>query len=358
MANQVQYGFIDLLAVFDRRVVDVNVRDINEAVDRTLAEHNRQVNALRDFFAQPVTEPTLRYRSAGVRRLQPADEVARALPTQQAGFYTAGFPLQKGMDALGITYEASRKITVQELNNEIAALRGADVRWVRDHILAALLDNTSWTYPDEQYGDITVVPLANGDSTPYILSAGIDAGSTDDHYSAQTAAIADATDPFDDLYDELMEHTENSGQVVAFFNNSLSGAVRSLAAFEAAGDPNIDEGVNAVRLTGALGMEVPGSLIGYHRGKVWLVEWRALPANTVIAVATGGARALGERTHPEADLQGFRRDAERIDYPWYEQQWARRAGYGAWNRVGAAVRQVSGGDTTYDIPTGYATPMP
>jgi len=64
------------------------------------------------------------------------------------------------------------------------------------------------------------------------------------------------------------------------------------------------------------------------------------------------------RQHPEPELQGFSRQADRNDYPWYEQQWARRAGFGAYNRVGALAYFVAAGDTTYDVPTGYSNPMP
>lgn len=41
-ANTVTYGFYDLKSVFDSQVTSSLIPQINQAVDRTLAEHNRQ----------------------------------------------------------------------------------------------------------------------------------------------------------------------------------------------------------------------------------------------------------------------------------------------------------------------------
>jgi hypothetical protein len=54
-------------------------------------------------------------------------------------------------------------------------------------------------------------------------------------------------------------------------------------------------------------------------------------------------------------LRGFRRVAEREDFPYEEEIWFRRAGFGAWNRVGARVDRIGNG--AYAVPTGYTIPM-
>jgi hypothetical protein len=351
------YGFHTIQHLADQRVNEVGVTVVETAIAAALTEHNRQIDALVSLFAEPTTDYQASYQQAGVRRLQPGDEFARAFPTRAGNHYDTAYPLQRGLDALGFTYESSIKATVAEVQMKTAEMMMADARWMRDHILAAILDNTSWTFTDDQYGSLTVKPMANGDTDTYLVAAGADAGATDNHYLAQTAAIADATNPYPKIKDELLEHPENGGEVVAVIPSGLTTTTRALATFEAIGDPNIRRGADESELVGSLGMAVPGAVIGYHEG-VWIVEWRNMPSNTIVAVATDGNRPLRMRQHAEAELQGFKRDAERNDHPWYETQWARRAGFGGWNRVGAVAYQVSGGDTTYDIPTGYTTPMP
>ncbi len=108
-------------------------------------------------------------------------------------------------------------------------------------------------------------------------------------------------------------------------------------------------------MAGSLGAAVPGQVIGYHEARVWIAEWRSLPANYMIAVATEGPRPLAMRQEPEAVLQGFNRVAERNDHPFYESQYLRSAGFGANNRVGALVYRIGNG--AYAVPTGYASPL-
>jgi hypothetical protein len=82
----------------------------------------------------------------------------------------------------------------------------------------------------------------------------------------------------------------------------------------------------------------------------------ALPANYIVSVAVGGIAPLAMRQDPEPELQGFRLGGQIDHYPYFEQQWFRRAGFGSWNRVGACITRVGNG--SYAIPTGYGSPMP
>jgi len=186
--------------------------------------------------------------------------------------------------------------------------------------------------------------------------AGTDAGATDNHYLAQAAAIADAADPFPAIYNALVQHPENSGSVIAFIPTGLKAAVMGLAGFYPASDPNLDLGTGVARLTGNLGVEVPGTLFGYHSAGVWLVEWPNMPANYIIATMTGGERPVAMREEPEAELQGFRKVAERDDHPFYESQFLRIAGFGGWSRIAAVVYRIGNG-TYAAAPTGYIQPI-
>jgi hypothetical protein len=356
MANQVLYGFYNLRDLLSQRVTDSLIPQVNAAIDATLAEHNRQMATLLSLFVQNTTEYKIRYRSAAAKRLQPLDETGRARPTKRAGYYEVAFPIQDAGDAFGQDYVTRTKMTVQEVNDWLSETLIADRRWMRDHILSALFTNVTWTFPDQQYGDLTIQPLANNDGVTYLVQAGADAGAQATHHIGQAAAIADATNPYPTLKDLLMNKPENGGQVIALLPTGLRATTEALATFKEALDPNIQPASTASTLVGSLNVPVPGTVIGYETSGVWLVEWPSMPANYIIAVATEGPRPLAMREHPEAELQGFRRVAERNDYPWYEAQYVRRAGFGAWNRVGAAVIEIS--DASYDIPTNYAAPMP
>jgi hypothetical protein len=355
MGNQVLYGFTNLKDVFSQRVEDVGVQVINDAIDATLAEHNKQLNDLMSLFVDTTTQYKVRYKTPGAASLQPMDESGRARPIKVSGYYDIAFPLQMGGIAWGNTYLASQKMLVEDANATMATIVTADKRWMRDRIMAAMLTNVNYTFADPAHGDLTVKPLANADTDTYLIQAGTDAGTTDSHYLAQAGAIADASDPFPTIYTELTEHPENSGDVVAFVPTSNKAAVEGLSGFYPTADSNLQIGSGATVLSRTLNVTMPGQLFGYHESGVWLAEWKGLPANYLIATMTGGPRPVAMREEPEASLRGFNRVAGRDNYPFYESQYLRIAGFGIQNRVGALVYRVGG--APYAIPTNYTAPL-
>lgn len=356
MPNNVLYGFQSLQHLWAQRVSEIGVDVISTAIQQSVEEHNRQLDAMLNLFAQRTTAFKTRFKTPLAARLQPLDQNGRAYPIVPIGQYDLAFPLQDGGTAWGANYKTRAKMTVQEANDITATMLSADMRWVRDHIMAALFANSAWTFTDPEHGSLTVQGLANNDSAVYQVMAGGDSGATDNHYLAQAAAISNTDDPFPVIKAELEEHPENGGQVVALIPSNLKTAVRGLAGFVPLADANLRLGANLSQLVGDLGVPVPGEVFGYHDDGVWLCEWRSLPSNYIIATTTEGVRPLAMREEPEPELQGFRQVATREDHPFWESQWLRSAGFGAWNRVGALVYRV--GNASYAIPTGYASPMP
>jgi len=209
------------------------------------------------------------------------------------------------------------------------------------------------TFIDEEFGSLTVKPLANGDSQVYLIEEGAEDGATAAHYVAQTTNIA-ATN-FETIYEELTTKPENGsgdGEVIVFINSADASTVTALSGFIDEADPDIALGANSDRLVGSLSASVPGRVLG-KIAQCWVVQWNAVPANYALGVITSGPRALGLREPSEAELRGFQAVADRNDHPYFERQFERRLGFGAYNRVGAYVLQFSGGDTTYDIPSGF-----
>lgn len=354
MANQSLYGFINRRDLLDQRVTDSNIEEFNTAIDATLAEHERQLRAAIALLADPTTAYKERYMSAALSRSQPLDENGRARKIKRSGYVDVSYPILGGGAAWGANYITRNKLTGREVQSTLNTILTGDARWVRDHMLAALFADDGWTFGDEAYGDLTIEGLANGDSVTYQIQNGSDAGTTDTHILAQAASIADNANPYDDIYAELMEHPENGGECVALIPTGLKAATEGLTAFKPVSDPNIQSGNSSDVLIGSLGVDVPGMIIGYVN-KVWIVEWKALPAGYIVAATTEGDRPLAMREHPEPSLQGFKRVAERDDYPFYESQYLRLAGFGARNRVGAVAYRI--GNASYAVPSGYESPM-
>lgn len=354
--NVVLYGFVGLESHFSEKLEDVNVQVIDDAIRLTLEEHNRQIQAMTgDLFA--FTEQyKVRFQQPGSGTLQPLDEWGNPLPTRPAGFYDVAFPIQGGGDAYGNNRVTRALQTVADVNRHIADILTRDADWMKRHALAAIFDNTTWSFDDPEHGTLTIEPLANGDTVKYPKRSGTVA--TDTHHLAQAAAVADATNPFDDIYTDLAEHPVNAGgQVVAYIPSNIKADVEGLAGFTEIGDPDITPGANTATVNGRIDRGWGDEVIG-KVNKVWIVEAGILPNNYIVAnVRGGGAPVLRAREYPAQSLKGLFRESHSPDGNLLAQRFIRYAGFGAYNRVGAMVYFVEAGDTTYDIPSGYTNPL-
>lgn len=356
MANAVAYGFVGLEHLFSNRVADTNIQTIREAIDATIGEHNRQVNAIISTFVQRTTEYQIRYTEPGSGTLQPLDEWGNPIPVRQGAAYTLGFPLQGAGTAWGNNRVTRELMTVEEVNDHVLHALYRDADWMKRHILAALLDKSSWTFDDPEHGNLTIQPLANGDSTLFLRNNGT--RSTDNHYIAQAAGIADATNPFPTIYDELREHPVNAGaDIVAYVASNLVADIEGLATYFPVDDPEIRRGADSDVLVGRIGPGVGDELLG-RADRVWIVEWNMLPDNYILAEARGRTGDIVMmREYPVAALQGLFPENHSPDGNVNEYRFIRYAGFGVKNRVGALAYFVSAGDTTYDVPTGYDAPL-
>ncbi len=361
MANAVVYGFHTLTQRFAEPVSAVEEGVINTAITQAIEEHNRQLQRFTALFLNPgITDPQRTFRTGIAVRNQPLDEIARPLPIQGEAKYTVGFPIQDSGQAIGRTWREAQKMRVDQLNRLMAAIIDGDRSWVFDHILASLFNNVDRTVWDEELGQLTVKPLANGDATVYGVKPGEFAGGTDNHLWGQADAIADATNPFPTIYQELAEHPENGGvgdgRVISFIPTGLKAAVTGLAEFYRPPDADFQQAITETILTATLDIAVPGTVLGKTESGVWIVEWPRLPAGYIVSINTSGEAPIADRVDELESLRGFIEMDDNEDFPWYQRNWMRRAGYGAWNRVGATVTRIGNG--TYAIPTNYATVMP
>lgn len=355
MANTTAYGFVGLEHLFAERVTEIGEQRIWDAVRESAAQHSNMVASIMAAFAQPTTDRTRRIMLPGSGELQPLDEHGNPLPTRPAGYYNVAFPIQGGGDAWGDNRVTRELMTVEEANRFTLEALKKDARWMRRHALAAILDNVPWTFNDPQ-GDITIEPLANGDGVIYNRVGG--AAATDNHYHAQAAGVADLTNPYPVLYQDLAEHPGNSGPYVAYIATNLVDDTSALTDFEPVSDPNIALGIASDRLAVTVDAGPGDELIGYVKGaRMYIVEWKALPDNYIIATARGTDPVLGMRQYPSAALQGFFPEFNDVDGNHKENRLIRYAGFGVQNRTGAAVMYVSAGNTVYVVPSDYNAPL-
>jgi hypothetical protein len=353
MANILGYGFRDLRDQADSVITEQLIPEINTAITETVAFHNQEMDRVLSLFVRRTTEHALRYRTPADARLQPLDEHGRARKIRVGAQYDVGFPLQAAGLAEGATDTTRKLETVQDVSDITVTMTMADKNWMLDHVLATLFADADWTFEDERFGALVVKPLANGDAITYLGRNGSSA--TADHNTGQAAAIADLTNPFPGIYTRLTRPMGSSGRVISFVASNLVASVEALTAFKEPPDPNVRAAADAEQLIGRLPENVPGEVIGYAN-RVWVVDWARLPDNYIISIIEGGERPVALREYEVASLRGFRRAGERNDYPYFETQFKRDAGFGIWNRTAADVMEI--GDATYDVPTGYAVPMP
>lgn len=354
MPNTVLYGFHNLESRFDELVDEVGVQVVSTAIQDAVQAHNQELNALMNMFAFRTTQFKIKFRTAARSRLQPLDQDGRARPIQLGGQYELGLPIFEAGTAWGANWRARLDMTVQQANDTTALLIYGDQEWVRDQLLAGFYAIDGWTFDDMEHGELEVKGLANDDEVDYRRRNG--AVGPDNHYLAQAEDISDLADPFPLIHEELVEHPENSGDVIALIPTNLKSDVMALERFLPFPDSNVREGIDTRMLAGSPGAtNIPGTFFGYHDSGVWLGEWPNAADGRIIATTTGGDRPLAMREYDNPALRGFRQIATREDHPFWEAQYFRAAGFGAWNRVGAVVYQV--GNATVTVPTGYEAPI-
>lgn len=358
MANNVlRYGFTGLSDISDKRVANVNESVIMTAIDDSLAIYNKQNQTMRKAFTFQTTKARDRVLQASGGYMEPLDAKGNPIPVKTPGKVTVGYYIQGSGTAFGTDRIARAKMTVREMDNEVYAAFGRDMRTTRHRLLAAILVKESWTFTDEDLniGECPIYGLANGDTMTYLFNSGDTA--VDNHYLGQAAAIADATNPFPTIYNELKEHPGNGTEVVVYVSSSLVTSILGLSSFVDSPHAGIIASALAAKIDPSLNTDAlvgPGDKYLGWTDNCHIVEWSALPAGYMIARATGAGPFVGFREHPEAQLQGLFRETAMIEGSLQLSSFIRFCGFGVARRTAAVAFQV--GSATYTTPTGYSGP--
>lgn len=328
-----------------------------EAINELVNRHNVELAAASQVFIEMETtdyQETYYLPAGGM--LQEATRLTRPGAVKATGSYTTAYDLRDGRDQMAWDDVSLAYMTLNQVQAQLRTVLIRDQNWTRYHILKHLLNKTNATFVDEIRGSLTVRRLANSDGSLYPPVIGSSSEAEDNHYlvSGYTAAnISDTNNPFVTLRDEIEEHF-GAGDVVAFINNAQRAKVEALTNFVPVSDRYIQEGNDTATISGAPA-GVPGSLLG-RIDDVWVVEWRWIPANYIMALDTMQPAPLKKRVDLPTNIAGrgaLQLVAEQEELPLMSSFWRHREGYGVGNRLNGVAMELTT-DGSYDNPATYA----
>lgn len=337
----------------------VGQRAIYEAAANWIAARNAELDMAMALLVERTTsDHQLRYKLPGGGYLQRRGNQGRPGAVKAYGQWDVAFPLEDfGAQIVGNDVDRAY-MTVAELDRHIQTVTIQNVNTVRYEMLKRLFNNVAATFADPLWGNLTVQPLANGDTVTYPPVLGSDTEATDDHYLQSgyaASAIDDSHNPYETIVAELEEHfgTPAGGDDIAvFINPAETPETKALTDFVSVADAGIQYGQDADLAIMRPGM--PGKLLGRIEGLCWVVEWRHVPANYQLGVHLGAEAPLVRRIDP-ADTglgDGLQLVAEDEEYPFQSSFWRHRFGLGVGNRLNGVVMEL-GTDGSYGVPTAF-----
>jgi hypothetical protein len=346
------YGIMGMGDVKNMSVTQIGQRIVFDAVNQLVDRYNAELAEIERFFvAGETTEPQVTYIMPGGGMMQESTDMSRPGAVRPPLGWPVGFEIRDARDQVAWDDVALAYATVEQVQATVNNVQIRHTNWVRFHLMRALFNNTTRTFVDPLFGNVTVYPLASGDATVYPPVIAATVGATDNHYLAfNQASISDANNPFPTWRAELEEHGI-AGDIVALANPTQVAQIKAMTNFVDVADTalRVNQGVEAVYS----GRPVPGTIVGYVDG-VWISEWRWMPAGYIYMTATEAPAPLMRRVD-RAAIPGrgeLRLIATQTEFPFIESFWRDRHGYGVANRLNGLVGQITG--ATYVIPSGYA----
>ena len=298
-----------------------------------------------------------RYKLPGGGRMQRRGGVAASGAVKANGSWDVAYPLEDFGDQIANDDVSLAYMTLPELQRHLDTVVIRDINTMRYEMLRALLNSASRTFVDPLYGSLTVQPAANGDSVLYPPVLGTETDATENHYLESgylTAAISNTNNPYITLRNELEEHfgtPTGFGNIAVFINSAQVPITETLTDYDSVADINLAIGANSDVPTNL--PNVPGRVVGRCEG-VWVVEWRWIPANYMVAIDLDAPAPLKVRVDPaETGLgTGLQLVSTSDAQPLQNSHYRHRFGVGVGNRLNAVVLELGNGGT-YTVPSGY-----
>ncbi|WP_273843921.1 hypothetical protein [Rubrobacter calidifluminis] len=362
----VAYGFVDLEHLFSQRIAQIpnGYALVSDAIDESTQEYSRVVDGMLATLATDVTVAKEHYLEPVGGTLQPLDEFGNPLPVQGRRGYDVAYPIQGAGTAFGTNRLTRAFMTVAEANQRTVDAQNRDRDWLKRHILAAALADAPYNWFDQTLeqigvqgaGNLTIMPLANGDGASYVGRGGR-VLSAHSHLMAQTNPISDTDNPFGAIWENLMEHPANQGhRVIVYVADNLASDIASLASFVDPRDADVQLGANESQVVNIPDVGFGDVYLGYVRapGRSHIISWGDLPDNYMLATVEG-VPFLGRRQYPLAELQGLFTENHSPDGNILETRMIRYCGFGVRNRVGAVAFLV--GQASYQAPADLKAPL-
>jgi hypothetical protein len=360
MANNIdRYGYAEVRHLPSTASAVDNIQLVMTAIRERAAIYSRTTAAMLETLAVRTTNHQENFALPGAGTLQPMDANGIPLLVRPSGSTTVAYPMYWGATAAGRNRESAALETIEDVYRDQEDAENRDATWLRRWIIASLLTKNTRTFVDDKWGSLTVQPSAiTSDGVTYTRNSG--ASSTAQHYIAQAAAIADATNPFPTIYSTLKAYPSNAGRdIVVFVPTANVAAVEALLTFYPVADPDIRMGSAADVLvpTGRNLLAMGDAVLGkVGTPGVWVVEWSALPENYLLAVVDGRP-PLAMRESPAEKLRGFFPEFELKHGAFPERRFIRYCGFGVRNRISSLAFFVGAGDTVYDNPADFTAPI-
>lgn len=357
------WGALNLNDNDERYVNTIGQQTVWDAIQQLLDEFNAELAAARGIFVEEVTTQFRSvYKLPGGGYLQQLTNIDQPGARKVEGEWQVEFPLLNFGDQIAGNDIELAYMTLPELNRHLQAVQTRAKNTMRKEILKALFPNTNWSLKDETgAGDLTIKPLANGDSDLYNPVYGSEDLATENHYleSGYAPSAIDATNnPVTTIVDELEEHfggpSTNGSNIAIFFNKAQRAKLKALPDFNDDGMSVFENpGADVTTITG-LPEGLPGKVIGY--AGAWLVEWPFIPANYLKGIHLDAPKPLKMRVDPaevglgSGDLQLVQTDQA---FPLKASFYRHRYGFGVGNRLNGVVMELGTGGT-YTAPAGLA----
>ena len=341
----------------------LDARLVYEAAQNYIDMVNEQMNDVMNLFVEPTptTLYTERYKLGMTGRMQEVSELGTGAPVTRKGSWDVAYPLKNFHESIAVSDVDFAYMTVQELQLHVDGILTRANNAKSFEIRRRIFKSTTDTFVDKRWGSQTIQPLANGDSVVFPPVEGSEDEATDNHYLESgyaASAISDTNNPYKTLTDELLEHgmNETADIPLAFLINTAQQTVtEALTNFVPYIPPAIVAGADTDNIL-MPPRNIPGKIIGYIRGAGWVSVWAWIPANYIVAVNMTLPQPLKMRVDPAETGLGsgglVLLEDERNGVMTFN-SWRLRFGFGAANRLAAAVMELGSGGT-YSIPSAYA----
>jgi hypothetical protein len=333
---------------------------VYEATQELLAQYNAELAAAMAVFVErTTTDHKIRYKLPMTGRMQRRGGQARSGAVKATGQWDVALPLEEFGDAVAGDRVTMAYMTIQEYDRHLDGIMIRNTNTRRYELLRTLFRNDARTFVDDNYGDLTIQPLANGDAVLYPPVVGSETEATANHFIVSgyaATAISDTNNPIKVLVRRLVARfgsEQGNSNIGVFIHSDQTDLVSDLADFVEVTDRFVVLGDDGETLSG-LPQNVPGRVIGRVDG-AWVIEWDHIPSGYMAAIHFAAPRPALQRVDP-ADTglsSGLQLVATDERYPFQGAQWSDRFGLGIGNRLNGAVLQLKASGS-YDIPTIFA----